>query len=130
MTTFEALKANIEKHGAEKELIVAMEECAELIQAISKVLRNGLDDAISLDHLAEEMADVEIVLAELKLIFDNESDIEGWKRLKLTRLRLHIDDKKSLCDTCENKGCFLQANITRTKCDMYISHEEATGLYF
>lgn len=126
----EVLKKTIAKHGETEEMVVAMEECAELIQAISKVLRNGHDDAKSLDHLAEEMADVEIVLTELKLIFDNESNIEGWKRLKLTRLRLHIDDKKSLCDTCENKGCFLQAGITRTECDMYTSHEEATGLYF
>lgn len=50
---------SIEKYGKETQSIVCMEECSELIQAVSKRLR-GKPDAT--DNLAEEMADVIICL--------------------------------------------------------------------
>ena len=46
---------------------VAQEECAELIQAISKVRRRGINGE-TLDHMAEEIADVRIVCAQLVTI--------------------------------------------------------------
>ena len=46
---------------------VAQEECAELIQAISKVRRLGINGE-TLDHLAEEIADVRIMCAQLVAI--------------------------------------------------------------
>ena len=54
-------------YGKEPQLGMAQEECAELIQAISKVRRKGeTKDAI--DHLAEEIADVRIMCAQLVTI--------------------------------------------------------------
>ena len=46
---------------------VAQEECAELIQAISKVQRRGINGE-TLDHMAEEIADVRIMCAQLVTI--------------------------------------------------------------
>lgn len=56
-------RESIRKYGKEMQSIVCMEECSELIQAISKCLR-GKPDAT--DNLAEEMADVTICLHMLQ----------------------------------------------------------------
>lgn len=53
-----------ETWGNQHMLTIAMEECAELIQAISKIKRNGLDP-INASHLDEETADVLICICEL-----------------------------------------------------------------
>lgn len=49
------------------QLGMAQEECAELIQAISKVRRLGINGE-TLDHMAEEIADVRIMCAQLVAI--------------------------------------------------------------
>lgn len=48
-------------------LTIAMEECAELIQAVSKIKRNG-SNPVDGEHLAEETADVLICICELFLM--------------------------------------------------------------
>lgn len=53
-----------ETWGDQHMLTIAMEENAELIQAISKIKRNGLDP-INASHLDEETADVLICIYEL-----------------------------------------------------------------
>lgn len=60
-------------YGAEKQSLVHAEECAELIQAISKMRRvkdAGKDDAEAYENLVEEMADVLICLEQLQLIYE------------------------------------------------------------
>ena len=55
-------------YGKEPQLGMAQEECAERSQAISKVRRKGeTKDAI--DHLAEEIADVRIMCAQLMHLY-------------------------------------------------------------
>jgi hypothetical protein len=64
---------------------MAQEECAELIQAISKYLRYGTERSI-----IEESIDVEIMLQQLKIMFP--SDL--WviiKQEKLRKLRALIE---------------------------------------
>lgn len=56
----------IEENG-DKQKIVAMEELAELIQAISKDLRGYPNQ----DNIAEEMADVYIMLHQLEIMYQN-----------------------------------------------------------
>lgn len=58
------LQTAIVKYGTQKQSMVAMEECAELIQAISKMQRKG-----NLNNLIEEMADVLIMIEQLKMMF-------------------------------------------------------------
>ena len=58
------LKKVCETWGDQHMLTIAMEENAELIQAISKIKRNGFDP-INASHLDEETADVLICICEL-----------------------------------------------------------------
>ena len=58
-----------EHYGREAQMGVAQEECAELIQAISKVRRKGAA-ADSKEHLAEEIADVLIMCEQLTKLFN------------------------------------------------------------
>lgn len=48
-------------------LTITSEECAELIQAVSKIKRNG-SNPVDGEHLAEETADVLICICELFLM--------------------------------------------------------------
>ena len=60
-------------YGAEKQSMVHMEECAELIQAISKMRRvkdAGKDDSDAYENLVEEMADVLICLEQIQQIYE------------------------------------------------------------
>ena len=92
------LERVITANGMNKQLDVAIEELSELIQAICKIKRR---DSLSNEsfavkgNLAEEMADVEIVLAELKLMFDNEDNVKEWKDYKLDRLEKRLKEKYS-----------------------------------
>ncbi len=51
-------------NGDDLTLTITSEECAELIQAVSKIKRNGFDP-INASHLDEETADVLICICEL-----------------------------------------------------------------
>ena len=65
----EAKAIQISTHyGKEAQMGIAQEECAELIQAISKVRRMG-ETMDTLDHLAEEIADVNIMCKQLMHLF-------------------------------------------------------------
>lgn len=59
----------IEVRGKEAQSRQAMEECAELIQAINKCLRYPEDEEVH-DNLVEEIGDVTIMLYQLKEMFD------------------------------------------------------------
>lgn len=61
------LKEVCETWGNQHMLTIAMEENAEMIQAVSKIKRNGLDP-INASHLDEEVADVLICICELYLM--------------------------------------------------------------
>jgi len=75
----------IAKNGKETQCRQAMEECAELIQAINKCLRYPTGASVS--NLSEEIADTEIMIAQLKLIFNiGESAVEQEKNRKLGRM--------------------------------------------
>ena len=89
------LERVITSNGMNKQLDAAIEELSELIQAICKLKRYGYTDEECYFNLAEEMADVEIVLAELKLMFDNEDNVKEWKTYKLDRLEKRLNEKYS-----------------------------------
>lgn len=83
---------SIEKYGKTMQSIVCMEECSELIQAVSKRLR-GKPGAT--DNLAEEMADVIICLYLLKEMYDiTDEQLNEWIARKTARQskRMQADD--------------------------------------
>ena len=77
------LKRSIEHYGKDLQSTVCMEECAELIQAISKEKRGKSDK----EHLSEEMADVIICIEMLKEIYSISDDmIFEWIQIKEARI--------------------------------------------
>ena len=81
---------NIKYHGIEQETTIAMEECSELIQAISKCKRYGCVDKYR-DNLIEEMTDVLIMIDELKMIYQiSDVDISDIRQYKMNRQSYRI----------------------------------------
>lgn len=72
-------------NGKESQCRMAMEECAELIQAVNKCLRYPTGASIA--NLTEEIADVEIMIEQLKLMFKvSDNAVECEKDRKVDRL--------------------------------------------
>ncbi len=79
----------MDEYGVFMQHTVAMEECAELIQAISKVIRQGND--IDKMNMAGEMADVLIMMEQMML----------YNGITLDDLKKHMDGK---IERMESKG--------------------------
>lgn len=79
------LVAAIHKYGQSMQQFKAIEELSELIRALAR-----FDD----ENIAEEMADVRIMLDQLELIFRNGQKVARYEVLKLRRLdqRVHAAD--------------------------------------
>lgn len=90
-------------YGYEAQSNQLVEECAELIQAVNKYRRaeTGLGQpvaedkkAIAYDNLVEEIADVEIMLEQIKhLLQIPEGDIQAIKLFKVNRIKERIAGK-------------------------------------
>lgn len=83
-------KEIISKTGICRQQIIAMEECGELIQSISKMLRYepkaSAKQSKLKSNLIEEIADVSICLERLKLIHDiSDDDVQQWINEKENR---------------------------------------------
>lgn len=80
----EILQAAIESFGVQSQLDMAIEECAELIDALMKH-RRGRND---IQAVVTEIADVQIMMAQLEIIFAGNSKIVEMERMrKMDRLR-------------------------------------------
>lgn len=72
-------------NGDDLTLTITSEECAELIQAISKVKRYGFHDKYE-ENLHEEVADVLICIAELVCLGYLDIDkVKDYQKLKINR---------------------------------------------
>lgn len=79
-------QAAFERFGEPHQLLVAFEEMAELTKAISKAIRYSREGHKT--AITEEIADVEIMLEQVKMIFDiDDEDVEMWRLDKIVRLR-------------------------------------------
>lgn len=79
----------VEAWGELAQLDMLQEECAELIQALSKKKR-GFEQGD--DWVAEEIADVELLIEQVKRMFHLETRVEIVKRSKLERLEERLKD--------------------------------------
>ncbi|SDX41637.1 hypothetical protein [Eubacterium barkeri] len=77
----------IEKYGIEAQSDVAIEEMAELIQAIVKFRRYGKSENATeyLDEVIEEKEDVKIMMDQLDLIYGDSREMRDWKVNRLSR---------------------------------------------
>lgn len=74
--------AAVEVYGKHSQLIMAMEEMAELTKELSKNIRGERN----ITAISEEIADVEIMLEQLKVIFGNRAEVDRKRSEKLKRL--------------------------------------------
>lgn len=89
----EILKEAIKHYGAQMQVNVAIEEMSELTKELCKSVRNNANYA----NIAEEIADVTIMLEQLKIIFAlSPKAIEDIKDYKLRRLESRIFNEKRI----------------------------------
>lgn len=82
MSTRDIYTTAFKKFGKEHQLVLCMEEMAELTKELSKNIRGSKN----VTNISEEMADVEIMLEQLRVIFGNCSEVDTIKEEKLIRL--------------------------------------------
>ena len=75
------LEDAIAHYGTRHQVIVAIEELSELQKELCKFLRDN-----KTDNIAEEIADVEIMLEQMVMLFSSRETVDRWKQNKLERL--------------------------------------------
>lgn len=86
-------KETAKHYGYEAQSNQLVEECAELIQAVSKYHRAVAEEkkVVALENLIEEIADVEIMLEQIKYLLQiPEDELEAVKLFKVNRTRERI----------------------------------------
>ena len=92
-------RAAIEVFGGDLQVAVAIEEMAELTKELCKAQRKlfaaqmfiGDGEIDNHEEIAEEIADVLIVLEEMMLLFGVEAEAQGARKRKLERLEMRIE---------------------------------------
>lgn len=72
----------LERFGKVQQITKAIEEMSELQKELCKVLIGEMD----ILNIIEEIADVEIMIDQLRMIFNSDRDIENVKAMKIERL--------------------------------------------
>lgn len=80
----------VSKWGRDSQVKMAIEECSELITKLSHFMRGRVNDI----EVGEEIADVEIMLSQLRIMF-GDSNVDWWKRKKLERIGYMLRDNTS-----------------------------------
>ena len=95
--TKEVLVKAIKTFGNIHQIVKAMEEMDELGKELCKVLCLRESQTIPEelhDHVAEEMADVIIMVTQLELIFNNTAAVRKWVDFKVARLSEEIEKER------------------------------------
>ena len=88
MTKDEILKSAIARYGENAQMIIAMEEMAELTKELSKFLRGAHNE----DAIAEEIADVRIMLDQIEIMFDCAGAAAVYQASKVERLQRRLEE--------------------------------------
>lgn len=72
------------KWGVDSQVDMLIEELAELIVELQHCKRNRSH------NVAEEIADVEIMLSQIKPLFNEDKDVDNWKLMKAERLEKRL----------------------------------------
>lgn len=83
-------RAALETFGKSSQMQVAIEEMSELTKELCKH-RRGRDNV---EAIAEEIADVEIMLQQMVMLFDCSFTVDKFHWYKLERLAERIKEKK------------------------------------
>lgn len=106
MTTEERralLDRAITTYGASAQMDMAVEEMAELTKALCKIKRAqaGCEVTAAIGNVIEEMADVQIMLDQLRIIFHRST--EEIEEAKLERLKNRLDGRNNWRDSSLHK---------------------------
>ena len=82
------LQAALTIYGPDMQKIVAIEELSELQKELCKSLRC----ADNVGRIAEEIADVQIMLQQLVILFDCKETVDKYRQYKLERLAGRIEE--------------------------------------
>lgn len=90
------LNRAIDTYGEEAQMDMCIEEMSELTKAILKLRRyqnahEGNCTEVLLDNIVEEVADVEIMLEQVKIMLECENSVNEQKEYKLKRLKERLD---------------------------------------
>lgn len=100
MTSKEIMQKAINTYGVENQMIKTIEELSELSQALCKSIvrlnytkeKTSLEDDLkSVDNIFEEIADVEIMLEQCKIMFQCDKEVNEWKQEKIKRLERRLE---------------------------------------
>lgn len=124
------LQRSIEHYGKDVQSTVSMEECAELIQAISKEKRGKSDK----DHLAEEIADVIICIEMLKQIYNiTEDEICSWvinkQERTIERIKKDAQSTRTNAERIRNMTDDELAEWLTNMCDFEKNEEPYKSIY-
>lgn len=72
-------------YGINTQLEKAKEELQELIDAIDEYIVDGGNDLDCLDHVSEEIADVEVTTKQIKMLLGVGKDVEKMRAYKIER---------------------------------------------
>ena len=91
----EILVRAIRTYGESGQIDKFIEEASELIKALLKLryAEKDYEKEICMDAVTEEMADVEIMLDQLVIIFQNRSKMDMKRNEKIMRLERRLDGK-------------------------------------
>lgn len=98
MNQAEKIKKIADYFGLDSQMSMLEEECAELIQAISKLRRVGTDERKGVayiearSHVAEEMADVLNLIYQMEYLLQGHNLTGFWLEQKLNRTLKRIEE--------------------------------------
>lgn len=84
----------VDTWGIETQIYMLVEECAELIQAACKIANRG-NKSEHMENFLEEIADVEVMIGQMKCMFNGEI-IEEIKLRKLKKLELKLKNLEEI----------------------------------
>lgn len=97
MPESQILRDALAVYGDKNQKIVAIEEMAELQKELCKTLRLAGNH----NHLAEEIADVQIMLEQMIMLYDCRADVVHWRREKLERLKERMSAFSRMTETAK-----------------------------
>lgn len=84
----EVLQRALDTYGSVPQIMMVFEEMSELQKELCKYLRGKYSPA----NIAEEIADVEIMLEQMKMLFCCTDDVRNERRRKVERLKERLDN--------------------------------------
>lgn len=84
----EVLQRALDTYGSLPQIVMVFEEMSELQKELCKYLRGKYSPA----SVAEEIADVEIMLEQMKMLFCCADDVRDVRRRKVERLNVRLNN--------------------------------------